>query len=153
MKCPRCESEEFRKHVKRKNKDEDEDEKIQRFKCKKCGKTFSKHKVTYTKAEKRLLSFLLNFLENDLGNLDIKDFLRKSKEYRSDTSNIVIKECKRTKTTEIKSDWTIFNASCKKPRLVICEDEGKITLVKVPKEDADKHKQYFQLSFQLNLKN
>jgi len=151
MKCPRCESEEFRKHVKRKNKDQDES--IQRFICKKCRKTFSEPKVTYTKAEKRLLSFLLNFLENDLGSLDTKDFLRKSKEYRSDTSNIVIKECKRTKTSEIKPDWAMFYASCKKPRLIICEDEGKITLVKVPKDAADKHKKYFLLDFRLCLKN
>lgn len=151
MECSRCGSEEFRKHTKRKNKNSDES--IQRFKCKKCGKTQSEHKVTYTKAEKRLLSFLINFLENDLGDLDLKELLRKSKEYRSDTSNITIEECKRTKTFEIKPDWAMFYASCKKPRLIICEDEGKITLVKVPKDAADKHKKYFQLDFRLCLKN
>lgn len=149
-KCAECKPEDLRKHGNYKIK---EGKPKQRYMCPDCGKTQSEHKITYTKAEKRLLSFLLNFLENDLGTLDTKDFLRKSKEYRSDTSNIVIKECKRTKTTEIKSNRAIFSASCKKPRLIICEDEGKITLVKVPKKEADKHKAYFQLDFQLCLRN
>lgn len=143
MKCPRCESEEFRKHVKRKNKYEDES--IQRFMCKKCGKTQSKHKVTYTKAEKRLLSFLLNFLENDLGDLDTKEFLAQSKEYRPGISDIEIELCKKTSTTDLRSKCTLFHVSCKKPRLIICEEDGKIKLIKVPKEPVDKHNQYFQL--------
>lgn len=142
MECSRCKSEEYRKHSEYETKDAIKN----RYICKKCRKTFSEHKISYTRTEKRLLSLLINFLENDLKNLDIKDFLEKSKEYRAGMSDVSIEECKKTKSLDIRSRYNIFTASCKKPRLIICEDEGKITLVKVPKKDADKHNKYFQLT-------
>jgi Insertion element protein. len=119
MECPECGKEEFCKNGKRKDG-------IQRYKCKNCKKSISEHDTFYTKAEKRLLSFLLNFLENDLGDLDIKEFLAKSKEYRPGISDIEIELCKKTRNISSKSRDTIFTAHCKKPRLIICEDDGKL---------------------------
>lgn len=145
-KCKECRPKDLRKHGNYKVKEGNELKPKQRYICKKCGKTQSEHKVTYSKTEKRLFSFLLNFLENDMRKLDVKEFLTKSKEYRSGISDIEIKPYTEIDITDFGPRGTSLKVSCIKPRLVICEDDGKITLVKVPKAVADRYNRCFQLN-------
>lgn len=136
MKCKKCGSQEFRKNGKRKGK-------IQRFRCKNCDWSYSNHKIIYTKTEKRLLSFLINFLETDLEGKDIKKLLFKSKEYRSGISNIQIGQCRKDETYVQENKLTSY---CPKPRLIICEDNNKIKLIKIPAEVSEKYTFSFNLS-------
>jgi len=98
--------------------------------------------VTYTKAEKRLLSMLINFLENDLDNFDVKKLLEKSKEYKPGISNITIEECK-TEKYEFYDGYS-YTLPCEKPRLIICEDISGIKLIKIPSKALKKHKGVFR---------
>lgn len=54
----------------------------QRYRCKECQKVFCETSVgtTYSRSEKRLLSMLLNMLENDFyGKADLQEVLNMSK--------------------------------------------------------------------------
>lgn len=126
MKCPECDSTEVIQNGKRKGAN---NEPIQRYFCKNCKKSFSKHMGSYTKTEKRLLSMLINFLEKDIANLSIQDHLKKSKEYNPGISDITIKPIKETKPHDYRTEYAL---DCKKPRLIICEHKNKITLIKIP---------------------
>lgn len=148
MKCRECGSEEFRKHGYRKVGEH----KIQRYKCKKCKKTISEHSTTYTINEKRLLSFLVNFLENDLRKADlkkseVKSLLSKSKTYKPGISDIKIKPCRKPECFDFRSQGITIPIPYSKPKLIICEDAGNIKLVKIPQDIAEKCKNGFQLHF------
>jgi len=123
MECSKCNSKNFRKNGKRKDGE-------QRYFCKKCESTFSKHKVTYTKTEKRLLSMLINFLENDSDDLTVKEHLEKSKEYISGISNISIATPEEIKPYDARTEYEV---KCKNPRLLICGDKNGIKLIKIPR--------------------
>ena len=144
MKCSNCESTDFRCNGFRKNKITKE--RIQRYKCKECGKTQSKHKVTYKKPEKDLLSLLINFLEidlnnlNDLGDLDLKEFLEKSNKYRHEISNIVIKVPKEVNPYGYRTEYRV---KCSNPRLLICGNKNNIQLIKIPSGITKKGKKSF----------
>jgi hypothetical protein len=139
--CKECKHEDFRKYGSYKTKEGYKNRCI----CNKCGKTFSEHKITYTKTEKRLLSFLLNFLENDLEEVNKKEFLSKSKEYRPGISDVKIEPCNKKHILDSGPKGTTIDVFGKKPRLVICESNGEITLVKIPKELVDRYDHHFRL--------
>jgi len=144
MKCSNCESTDFRRNGFRKNKITKE--RIQRYKCKQCGKTQSKHSVTYAKTEKDMLSLLINFLEidlnnlNDLGDLNLKEFLKNSKGYRHEISNIVIKAPKEVNPFGYRTEYEV---KCSNPRLLICGNKNSIKLIKIPRGITKKCKKSF----------
>lgn len=133
MECPHCKNKSFYLNG------TDKKTGRQRYQCKNCKKEYPAPKVTYTKTEKRLLSFLVNFLETDLGELNLKELLEKSKDYRPGISNIKIESCK-----EVEPYSRIeYQVKCKKPRLLICEDKNGIKIVKIPSKVASKCKNSF----------
>lgn len=135
MQCTKCFKKNFRKNGKRKDGE-------QRYLCRECGRTFSKHKekTSYSPIEQRLLSMLINFLENDLSNLSIKDHLNDSKRYNSDIENIKFIPYKETKPYDYRTEYEV---KCKYPRLLICGNKNEIKLIKIPRGITKNCKKHF----------
>lgn len=104
----------------------------QRYRCKKCQKVFCETSVgtTYNRSEKRLLSMLLNMLENDFyGKADLQEVLNMSKKYRNGIGKI------RFKTKAVKYDNNKekdLTLTCYNPKLLICSDDQNITFYQIP---------------------
>lgn len=133
MECPKCKKENYRRNGKRKDGE-------QRYFCKNCKKTYSKHKTTYNRTEQRLLSMLINFLENDFDSLDLKGHLEKSKKYIPGISKIELSTYRETKPYGCRTEYEV---KCRNPRLLICGNKTGINVIKIPKGLAKKCKKSF----------
>ena len=104
----------------------------QRYRCKECQKVFCETSVgtTYSRSEKRLLSMLLNMLENDFyGKADLQEVLNMTKKYRNGIGKI------RFKTKAVKYDNNKekdLTLTCYNPKLLICSDDQNITFYQIP---------------------
>lgn len=104
----------------------------QRYRCKDCKKVFCETStgLSYSRSEKRLLSMLLNMLENDFyGKADLQEVLNMSKKYRNGIGKI------RFKTKAVKYDNNKekdLTLTCYNPKLLICSDDQNITFYQIP---------------------
>lgn len=103
---------------------------IQRYKCKVCGKVFSEnHKnFKYERNTRRILSLLLNMLENNFFNeKDLEKALQPNNKYYKLIKKIQFN------TNFIKfADEESFQITCYKPKLLICQDDKNITFIQIP---------------------
>lgn len=116
--CPKCGHNEVIKYGKSRDN-------IQRYKCKKCDKTFMeiKKRVNYSSKEKAFLSMLLNFLDSDCEAISIKDVIE-----NIDESNINTRDFNLITRTEEQN-----RISCYAPKLLICQEFNKVTIYKISK--------------------
>ncbi len=129
-KCPYCDSESI-KYGKRYE--------IQRYRCKNKHKQHvfydpSFTKQTYQRNSKRILSLLLNMLDNDFFNEnDLEKALNPNDKY--------YKYARETKfDTRYNKNVNIpqFDINCYNPKLLICQDDKNITFIKIPPFDHEK---------------
>ena len=104
----------------------------QRYRCKDCKKVFCETStgLSYSRSEKRLLSMLLNMLENDFyGKADLQEVLKLSKKYHNGIGKI------RFNTKSVNQDHmkdTALTINCYNPKLLICSDDKNITFYQIP---------------------
>lgn len=129
--CPHCGSSNVIKHNTYKK----------RYKCKEqgCGKTFSKNTtlINYTRAEKNILSLLINLLESDIEEPQtIKDLVAISRKIKAAEINKL--NYKKVDYSESKNYVPI---KCAYPQLLICKDpkSDNITFIKLPKYSIEEN--------------
>lgn len=104
----------------------------QRYRCKDCKKVFCETStgLSYSRSEKRLLSMLLNMLENNFyGKADLQEVLKLSKKYHNGIGKI------RFNTKSVKQEHmkdTALTLNCYNPKLLICSDDKNITFYQIP---------------------
>lgn len=129
-KCPYCDSESI-KYGKRYE--------IQRYRCKNKHKQHvfydpSFTKQTYQRNSKRILSLLLNLLDNDFFNeIDLEKALNPNDKYYKYAREIKF-DTRYNKNANI----THFDINCYNPKLLICQDDKNITFIKIPPFEQEK---------------
>ena len=101
----------------------------QRYICKVCGRSFSEERSNkkYKRSTDRILSLLLNILENDFFNEnDLEEALDKMHPVKT-VKKVVF-------NTEYlnKKDMRNFTINCFNPKLLICQDDRNITFIQIP---------------------
>lgn len=131
--CPKCMKETtVIKHGKRNG--------IQRYKCKGCGKTFndpSIKKIKYERNTKRVLTLLLNLLEN---NFFCEEYLDKAIQLTDKTKELAVKVKFNTHFAQEYENKPTCKIGCSNPKLLICQDENSITFIQMPSFDKEKCK-------------
>lgn len=129
-KCPICECETI-KYGTRNN--------IQRYRCKNKNKPHvfydpNVERLEYQRNTKRILSLLLNMLENNFFNSnDLEEALNPKKNFYKFARKIYFN----TKYLNNKNKEK-FEIKCSNPKLLICQDNQSITFIQIPPCDFNK---------------
>jgi len=106
---------------------------VQRYYCKKCGKTFleRKKKYGYSRLEKRFLSMLINFMQADRsGTITLGDALA-----NIDIENPQISKFRFIQRIPEDSE-AVF---CYKPRILICEENNDIIIYRFEDREPNRN--------------
>jgi len=130
MNCPKClHNTQVIKHGTRKG--------VQRYLCKRCNKTFNEPthtKIKYERNVKRVLSLLLNLLENNFFNeKDLSNALQATDK----TKELSVKVVFNNHFAEENKNKLTCQISCSNPKLLICQDEKDITFIQLPTFDIN----------------
>lgn len=105
---------------------------VQRYLCKNCNKTFNdpkKQKERYKRNTKRVLSLLLNLLEN---NFFCEEYLEKALQMTDKTQELSVKVQFNSHFAKEYKNCLTSIIGCKNPKLLICQDEKAITFIQLP---------------------
>lgn len=105
---------------------------MQRYLCKNCNKTFNDPQMQKTKYErntKRVLSLLLNLLEN---NFFGEEYLEKALQMTDKTQELSVKVQFNSHFAKEYKNCLTSIIGCQNPKLLICQDEKAITFIQLP---------------------